>query len=226
MKKLSKALIMLILLTFVSFVNPLFSQVTDYDGNYYKEVKIGKHKWLSKNLDVEHYRNGDKIPQVQDYEEWSMIKTGAWCYPEYTQYYDNKIITTICYDYGKLYNWYAVNDYRGLAPEGWHIPDENEWNELIMYLGGYGKDAAGSKMCDITSWNNDNDITNSSKFSALPGGYRDVLGTFAHVNNWGYFWSSEAGNKIAFFCLVYGSGGVFKGLLGFNCGMAVRCIKD
>ena len=105
-----------------------------------QNVVIGAQKWKSKNLDVAFYRNGDAIPQVTDDAEWAALTTGAWCY------YNND--STLGKTYGKLYNWYAVNDPRGLAPRGWHIPSDAEWTTLETTLG--GSSAAGWKMIYFT----------------------------------------------------------------------------
>lgn len=83
---------------------------------------------MAENLAVSRYRNGDEIPQVQDAAEWNRLTTGAWCY------YENNSANGVTY--GKLYNWYAVNDPRGLAPEGWHVPSDNEWQMLVEKTGG------------------------------------------------------------------------------------------
>ena len=162
-----------------------FSQVTDYDGNTYKTVKIGKQIWMAENLNVSHYRNGDIIPEVKNPDEWSKLTTGAWCYYEN----DSENGKT----YGKLYNWFAVNDPRGLAPEGWHIPTDAEWTHLTEYLGGkeiektyqgiyYWEIAdVGGKLKATTLWKSPNEgATNSSGFTAFPGGYRYDDGDFLH----------------------------------------------
>ncbi|MBL0014028.1 MAG: fibrobacter succinogenes major paralogous domain-containing protein [Flavobacterium sp.] len=100
------------------------------------EVQIGTQIWMTKNLNVSRYRNGDPIPQVANSAQWANLNTGAWCY--YANSTANGPI------YGKLYNWYAVNDSRGLAPEGWHIPSDAEWTTLVSFLG--FPDVAGGKM--------------------------------------------------------------------------------
>ena len=142
-------------------LNNRSSIVTDIEGNIYKIVIIGRQVWTSENLSVEHYRNGDVIPQVQDTDEWSKLTTGAWCY------YDNNSENGNIY--GKLYNWHAVNDPRGLAPEGWHIPSDAEWTDLTDYLG--GAKVVGSEMKAIELWEYQRKgTTNSSGFSAFPGG--------------------------------------------------------
>jgi len=159
-------------------------QITDIDGNTYKTVVIGKQGWMAENLNVSKYRNSDPIPQVQDEDEWAELTTGAWCYYE-NETENGKI-------YGKLYNWYAVNDPRSLAPKGWHIPNIDEWGILIDYLG--GEDVIGGKMKEsgTTHWNSPNtDATNESGFTALPGGSRDSLdGIFNHIGYYGLWWSS------------------------------------
>jgi len=99
-------------------------------------ITIGTQKWMIVNLDIETYRNGDIIPQVTDPTAWKELTTGAWCY--YGNNDDNGA------KYGKLYNWYAVNDSRGLAPQGWHISTDAEWTTLSTLLG--GEDIAGGKI--------------------------------------------------------------------------------
>ena len=110
-----------------------------------EEVKIGNQIWTSKNLDVDKFNNGDIIPEAKTVEEWKTAyknRKPAWCY------YDND--TTNGVKYGKLYNWYAVKDPRGVAPKGWHIPSKEEWLEISDYLG--GEKLAGNKMKSTTGW--------------------------------------------------------------------------
>lgn len=142
-------------------------------------VTIGTQVWTSKNLDVETYRNGDIIPQVQDKHAWAELTAGAWCY------YDNDASNGT--KYGKLYNWYAVHDPRGLAPNGYHIPADAEWPQLSDYLG--GEDKAGTKMKSTSVWK-ENNGTNNSGFSGLPGGNRDSDGRFNLIDYYGFCWSS------------------------------------
>jgi uncharacterized protein (TIGR02145 family) len=191
----------------------------------HETVKIGTQEWTIKNLDVSTYKNGDIIPEVKDYNEWIKLKTGAWCY------YDNdpengKI-------YGKLYNWYAVNDPRGLAPEGFHIPSDKEWTILINYLG--GDDIAGGKMKEqgTEHWNTPNaTATNSSGFSGLPGGYRNSLGPFFDIRDYCMLWTRTtiSGPRYASFawrCRLW-KDYAFADQFYYEKehGMSVRCIKD
>ena len=149
-------------------------------------VTIGTQVWTSKNLDVSTFRNGDVIPQVQDQNAWENLTTGAWCY------YDNDASNGT--KYGKLYNWYAVNDPRGLAPNGYHIPTAAEWTQLSDYLG--GESEAGTKMKSTSGWVENGNGTNSSGFSGLPGGSRYNRGAFLNIDSSGYWWSSKEGDAL------------------------------
>jgi uncharacterized protein (TIGR02145 family) len=194
------------------------AQVTDKDGNTYKTIKISKQEWMAENLKVEHYRNGDEIPQVQDKEEWDNLTTGAWCY------YDNKSENGTTY--GKLYNWYAINDPRGFAPDGWHIPTDEEWTTLTDFLGGL--DVAGTKMKTSFGWDEDFGGNNNSGFSALPGGYRMHEGYFSNKGINAIFWTStEYNSEQSWFRNVIGSiPDVYRPHYGKDFGLSVRCVKD
>lgn len=190
-----------------------------------KEIKIGTQTWATKNLDVSPFRNGDTIPETKTNEEW--MKAGnagkpAWCY------YDNDPANGK--KYGKLYNWYAINDPRGLAPKGWHIPSDAEWIELTNYLG--GEKEAFLKMKDIKDWNDYNgkagNGNNQSGFSGTPGGDRSFSGIYSGIGSSSSWWSSSEVTK-DFACyrsIDNNFGFVFKGgnVKGF--GLSVRCLKD
>ena len=150
-------------------------------------VTIGSQVWMSKNLDVAKFRNGDPIPEAKTDEEWEKAgrnEQPAWCY------YKNDPANGA--KYGKLYNWYAVNDSRGLAPVGYHIPSDAEWTILTDYLG--GENVAGTKMKTKSGWVKNGNGTNSSGFSGLPGGNRNNNGTFNNIGNNGNWWSSSENN--------------------------------
>ncbi len=147
------------------------------------EVRIGNQIWMTKNLNVARYRNGDPIPQVTNPKQWANLTTGAWCY------YQNNSANGIVY--GKLYNWYAVNDPRGLAPQGYHLPSEAEWTVLTDFLGGIF--IAGGHLKATTLWSSPNvGATNNSFFTALPGGCRNSDGTFFYLGGVGFWWSATA----------------------------------
>jgi uncharacterized protein (TIGR02145 family) len=182
------------------------------------EVKIGTQTWTSKNLDVSTYRNGDLIPQVQDQKAWANLTTGAWCYYNNDESNGTK--------YGKLYNWCAVNDPRGLAPNGYHIPTDEEWTILSDYLG--GESEAGTKMKSTSGWKNNGNGTNSSGFSGLPGGFRSYNGSFDYIGSYGYWWRSAGSSTNDAWArgLNYGNGNVNRSGYYKESGFSVRCLKD
>lgn len=194
-------------------------------------VTIGTQIWTTQNLNVDHYRNGDIIPEVTTYQQWGDLTTGAWCWYKNDS---SKYGTT----YGRLYNWYAVNDPRGLAPAGWHIPSNNEWETLTTTLG--GASLAGGAMKSTYSWIAPNiGVTNSSGFCGLAGGECGLFflynatfcGASQNIGSNANFWSSTEmsapNNAYAYFRGLYqfvpelGSGGSQK-----RVGFSVRCIKD
>ncbi len=182
---------------------------------------IGTQKWMRQNLDVAYYRNGDPIPYVSDPTAWAALTTGAWCY------YNNDPANGAIY--GKLYNWYAVNDSRGLAPTGWHIPTDAEWTTLTTTLG--GETVAGGKMksVGITRWNTPNTgADNSTGFSALPGGIRAFNGQFGNIGTVGIFWSSSSANSSDAWYrgVVYNVTDFVTYLDWKTTAFSVRCVRD
>ncbi|MGG7036050.1 MAG: fibrobacter succinogenes major paralogous domain-containing protein [Flavobacterium sp.] len=189
------------------------------DQQKYTSVVIGDQVWMKANLGVSKYQNGDVIPQVQDAVKWANSTQGAWCYYE-NDTKNGKV-------YGKLYNWFAVNDPRGLAPKGWHIPSVEEWTVLIDFLG--GTEVAGGSIKSTALWNSPNaGAANSVFFNALPGGWRENTGSFFDKGSLGLWWTvTEIAGADAWF--VYAdsatpeivTGGDFK-----RVGFSVRCVKD
>ena len=184
-------------------------------------VLIGNQTWATKNLDVATYRNGEVIPQVQDANAWSNLSTGAWCY-----YANNSANGTT---YGKLYNWYAVNDPRGLAPNGYHIPSDAEWTTLTDYLG--GASIAGGKMKEAgtSHWLSPNAYaSNSTGFRGLPGGFRNVNGNFNSIGANGYWWtSSETTTEKAWYRSLSRNNGNVSSYNDYKLyGFSVRCLED
>jgi len=182
-------------------------------------VILGNQVWMSRNLNTERYNNGDLIPHVQDTLEWRHISSGAWCY-----YGKDSELTK---KFGKLYNWFAVNDKRGIAPEGWHIPSDAEWAIMINFL--RGESVAGGKMKTSTLWYTPNKgATNSCGFSALPGGIRYANGIFDNTGKYGCFWSSSKFNNTnawaRHLCSDYS--GVGHGNYDIRDGLSVRCVRD
>ena len=187
----------------------------------FKSVRIGKQVWSSENLNTAEFSNGDKISEAKTNEEWqTMGEQGksAWCY------YDNDPANGI--KYGKLYNWYAVADPRGLCPAGWHVPSDGEWTQLSNTLG--GDNNAGSKMKSASGWDQAGNGTNSSGFSGLPGGNRNVYGTYFNIGNLGDWWSStQVSTTFAWDrYLNYNYGGVGRDGYNESYGFSVRCVRD
>lgn len=193
--------------------------------NIYCEIVIGTQTWMCENLDVSTYRNGDTILQVTDSLAWTNLKTGAWCY-----YNNDPAMGAI---YGKLYNWYAVNDPRGLAPAGWHVPSYDEWMVLHNNIG--GENHAGGKLKEVGTehWLNPNvGATDEVGFTALPGGERQNDGKFRALKMDGFWWSSTKNYNIYpwYMYLTYYQ---YWGHMGYDglgegdgYGYSVRCVKD
>ena len=149
----------------------------------YKTIKIANLEWMAENLNVSFFSNGDPIPEAKTDEEW--VKAGKEGKPAFCCY-ENKIENgDKC---GKLYNWYAVTDPRGIGPKGWHVSSDDEWRLVTDFLG--GEDAAGTKMKSNSGWKPDENGTNESGFSGLPGGCRDLNGKFSNMGDIGFWWTT------------------------------------
>lgn len=220
--------------------------LTDIDGNVYTTVKIGNQIWMAENLKVTRYRNGDPIPNVTGKIEWKNLRIGAYCN------YDNNSNTAVTY--GRLYNWYAINDSRNIAPAGWHVPSDEEWKILEKHLGmrssevdsvsERGTDEGGKlKEHGTTHWKSPNIVaTNhwdweslnivvvapkSSGFTALPGGFRHANGAFFLIGKVGYWWSStESGSYAWWRTLDYFYSSVNRGASNLMNGVSVRLVRD
>jgi uncharacterized protein (TIGR02145 family) len=202
--------------------NTISGFCVDIDGNEYATVIIGNQVWMSENLKVTKYRDGTAIPTGLSNSEWENTTSGAYAV------YDNN--ETHADTYGYLYNWYAVDDSRNIAPDGWHVPTDDEWTTLTDYLG--GTSVAGGKMKETgtSHWNSPNTgATNESGFTAFPGGYRnDGDGNYNVIGSYGYFWSSsESGSNNAWKRdLYYNNSGVYRYDDDKNYGFSVRCVRD
>ncbi len=195
--------------------------LSDIDGNSYNTVQIGTQCWTKENLKVTKYMDGTSIPTGLDNATWSTTTSGAYAI------YDNNNANDAIY--GKLYNWYAVNNPRKLCPAGWHVPSDSEWTILTDYLG--GESVAGGKMKSIGTayWNDPNTgATNESGFSVLPGGYRNLDGSFGGIRNYTYFWSAtERAYYVAWLRnLFFNLGIVGRDSGSKQLGISVRCLRD
>ena len=206
--------------------------VTDIDGNVYNTVIIGDQTWMAENLKTTQYNNGDEIPTGYSNGDWESLGTGA--YAVYPWDNDNASLATCeggCVEvYGSLYNFYAIDDDRGICPESWHVPTIDEWYELVNYLGGSG--IAGGKMKEVGTahWKSPNTgATNESGFTALPAGHRASLGFFGELGGSAKFWTSEtpSNNLVDYYYILFRLSSIlYSDGSGQDIGRSVRCMKD
>ena len=211
-----------------------YNSVIDQEGNIYKTIVIGSQEWMAENLSTSTYRNGDPIVSGLDATQWSGTTLGAWTFYNGGESFE-------C-PYGKLYNFYACTDARQLCPTGWHVPTDAEWSTLINFFdpnaqGGNVTNTAGGplKSTGILQsftgiWNSPNTgATNTSGFSALPGGFITIMGVANNIGNNGYYWtSSEVDANVGIGRILYNnSSNVFRSInFGKRSGFSVRCLKD
>ena len=212
-----------------------YGTVTDIDGNVYETVQIGDQLWIAENLKVTHYNNGDEIPNLTINNDWTSASIGA-----YSDYDNNP---TNSETYGRLYNWYTVNDERGICPEGYHVPTDDEYSELEVYLGmsesetniiGFRGTNEGSKLAGNSElWNIGVLVIDpefgTSGFNALPAGFRVYSsGDFDTVGKHCYYWSSsENSNSHAWYRnLLYFNTHVYRNSPSKQSGFSIRCLGD
>ena|SRR5664279_4826348 len=183
-------------------------------------VTIGTQKWALANLSVGTFRNGDSIPEAKSNKDWVAAGDAgkpAWCY------YDNNPANGT--KYGRLYNWFAVNDPRGLAPAGWVLASDADWTKLVNFLGGQGN--AGRKMKSLTGWIDGNNGNNECGFAGLPGGYRIENGLFKNLGSIGSWWSStESKSLTALDHYLTQGGSLDDSSTPKQRGESVRCLKQ
>jgi uncharacterized protein (TIGR02145 family) len=228
--------------------------VADIDGNVYKTVKIGKQWWMAENLKVKKYRNGDTITFIGtknkyssefDSSKWVNINSGAYCI--FNSSKDSTDANFQGKKYGLLYNWYATHDSRNIAPSGWHVPTDEEWKELEIFIG-MPKDTAdklswrgnneGNKLklqrvkkSDAT-WNTPSDQyevwgTNESGFTALAGGCCMFYGVQVPPASTGFWWTASQHDTLAWYrYLDYNKANVFRYYGPLTYGFSIRCVKD
>ena len=204
----------------------------NYGGQSYATVLIGSQCWMAENLATTKYNDGTDIPHVTDNSAWSILTTPAYCW------YDNDS-ATYASTYGALYKWHTA-DTSILCPTGWHIPTDDEWKAMEMHLGMTQAEADGAhwrgtdeggklKEAGTTHWfSASTGATNSSGFTALPGGFRGTSGSFYNLGYAGYWWSATENILVYAFirCLSYDDDRVYRLGLYKDDGFSVRCIKD
>lgn len=195
--------------------------VVDIDGNVYNIVTIGTQIWMTENLKTTRFRNGNTIPHVTDNAGWSGLSTPAYCWINNDSSGDGQI-------YGALYNWFAVST-GNLCPEGWHLPTDAHWTTLTNYLG--GENVAGGKMKETGTvhWNSPNTgATNSSGFTALPGGARSTDRSYGTHGEFAFFWSAtQSFGAMAYYRLLrFNQSKADRFENNKRYGLSVRCVKD
>jgi uncharacterized protein (TIGR02145 family) len=236
-------------LFFYCFAHYFLCQNSEISDNHYNTVTIGNQTWMTDNLNVSQFQNGDIIPEAKTTEEWNKAtKKGkpVWCYCNNNPIYGKK--------YGRLYNWYAVNDPRGLAPSGFHVPSSTEWNDMIEFLG--GPISCANQIKSREGWVDgaadlrpdgkalDYNGNNESGFSAYPAGYRNNNGVhLAPGTSYAYWWTSTEDTKNSAWFVTFNSMQATRSFdskivyfdeisiersFQFNkdMGYSVRCIKD
>jgi len=202
------------------YVPPAGPTVTDIDGNVYEVITIGNQTWMKENLQVTHFNNGDPILMVTDQSEWINQSSAAYC-----NYKNSNNIASL---FGRLYNWHAINDKRRIAPEGWHIPTNEDWMELEFHYGGV-LTAGPLKETGTRYWASPNvGATNESGFTALPGGSRLDSTGFNDNGTRGYWWTT--GESFAHFgwfrTMSYDESTLKPAYTSKTTGLSIRCIKD
>jgi uncharacterized protein (TIGR02145 family) len=206
----------------VDFTTP--ATITDFENHVYNTVKIGNQLWMAENLRTTHYNNGELIATTNP----ASLNITSENTPKYQWSYSGDDANASVY--GKLYTYYAVTDTRKICPTGWHLPSDAEWTTLVTTLGGY--QVAGSRLKEHgnTHWLSpyNTDATNESCYTALPGGYRDLSGTFYLLQNDAYWWSATESEAAKAWGRTLNTSSPEAGRPGVNksWGLSVRCVKD
>jgi len=199
------------------------ASVTDIDGNVYQTVSIGTQVWMKENLKVTRYCNGDIITSTNP----ATLDISGESAPKYQWAYNGDEGNVAVY--GRLYTWYAATDLRNVCPSGWHLPTDTEWTTLTTFLGGFKVAGGKLKETGTSHWETPNyAATNSTNFTALPGGCCDTYDTYGGIYHSGYWWSStESTSSNAYYRLMYYAWGSTSRYAADKAnGFSVRCIKD
>ena len=221
MKRLIKFSFQLFFVSALAMATSCGGGKTGNGGSKSKSVVIGEQEWMVENLNVTVFRDGSEIEYIDYEDDWNDVhkeKSPAFCYYEFKE--ENEKIS------GKLYNWYAVSDPRGICPEGWRVPTDADWQQLIEFLG--GAESAYDKMKSTSGWDNDDNGTNESGFNAKPSGIVDIVGQSGLKGVGTIWWASDpVGIKNAATRLIYpGYRYIYTDALSRGQGHSVRCIKE
>ena len=193
-----------------------------FNGYTYSSIVLGNgQEWMAENLKTTVYANGDPIPNVTDSAQWITTTSGAW-----VNYNNDNQLDNV---YGKLYNWYTVDDTRNVCPNGWHVPANTDWEILVNYLGGASLAGGKMKSTGTQFWQSPNtNATNSIGFSGLPGGYRPISDQYTYIGNYCFWWSSSMYDLTTSWGrdLYYLNGNLATNGLDKHSGLSVRCLKN
>jgi len=203
--------------------------ITDNEGNTYKTIKIGAQNWMAENLKVTKYKDGSAITTGYSNSEWENLSTGA-----YAVYDDNPSNADI---YGNLYNWYTVDDSRGVCPDGWHVSTDEDWTILLLYIGvsevinGNMGTNEGGKLKEVGTehWEETNeDVTNETGFTVLPAGNRNIDGQYGGIYTNAKIWTSSGLSEYSNAWTIYlqKDNTIYRGTFQYERGHSVRCLKD
>ena len=218
MKRLMSLALAFGLLGFPMTVRAQCGNLVDYSGYEYRTVKIGEQCWFAENLQTTTYRNGDTIPHNLSNIEWELATSGAMAFAD-----DDHDLGRA---YGGFYNWYALDDSRGLCPNDWHVPSEIDWTMLIDFLG--GDNIAGLHMKNKEGWDTTKGgATNLSGFTGLPNGFRSPLGHLIPTFWQGNWWvSSSVNSQVWNRCILESFPNVLRYRAAKNTGLPVRCVRN
>jgi uncharacterized protein (TIGR02145 family) len=197
-----------------------YNEIYDIEGNMYKTILIGNQEWMAENLKASKFSNGDNITLLFDTYAWNTTNQAVYTY------INNEIENS---SFGFLYNWKVASDLRNVCPNGWRVPNENDWFNLEVYLGGESIAGGKLKSKNKTFWSLPNIMAdNSSGFSAQPFGYRNDKGEFKEFKNSGYWWSSSENFAYSGWIrlLNHNDSRLRRSNYTKNSGCNIRCVKD
>ncbi len=218
--------------------------VEDVDGNVYETKIIGGQEWMFDNLKTLHFRDGSPIAKGFSDEDWGSLTSSGLGIYDYEKIEGFESEDEVLEAYGALYNWYAITDERGLCPEGWHVPTDDEWRRFEMFLGmsesesldtDYRGDTEGSKI-KITAtypaphprWDHGNESNNATGFGVIPGGARFDNGNYGYKGFFGYLWTAtevaidDGWGRV----LIFSQSDIGREIIDKNMGLNCRCVKN
>lgn len=219
-------------------ITPVFPDGTTraltYHGDTYRTVWINNREWMAVNLSTSRYRDGSSIATGLTNTQWQNTNAGAFAIFPHAEIADLTSVDGVLKAYGALYNWYAIDDSRGLCPPGWHVPSRADWDDLVAYAGTAVN--AGGKLKSVRTvpgphprWESPNTgATDDYGFSAIPSGGRGYDGTYSGLGYFTFFWTSTSFNVDNAWArlLVANSVQIGSGDVDKNLGLSVRCLRD